>query len=187
MKGLLFSLWDIIQTHQWDRLGIVALAIGILVLPFLLTWLANRFKIKLPPGFQIFTLAYLFSTQYLGEIKNFYQNIWWWDLLLHGVFGIYGVIFGVYLLKPYTEKKIGVSFAKYTGLIAIFAFTFSLAASALWEIFEFVGDLIFPVRMVKGGLEDSMTDLILGAIGAALTSIIYCLKSRSSANNEDYK
>ncbi|NMA68734.1 MAG: hypothetical protein GX958_04875 [Desulfitobacterium sp.] len=176
----LISLWDIIQVQQWHSLGLIALAIVTLVLPFIFTWLANRLKIQLPPGFQLFTLIYLFCTQYLGEIKGFYQSLWWWDLLLHGAFGVFGVILGTYLLKPHFERKEEVSARKYTVLIAIFAYAFSLASSTLWEIFEFVGDLIFPVKMVKGGLEDSLTDLILGAIGAALTSLIYYFKSRRS-------
>ncbi len=170
---LLLTLWNIIQSHQWQKLGLVALAIGTLILPFILTWLANHLRIQLPPGFQLLTLIFLFLTQYLGEIKGFYQSLWWWDLFLHGAFGIYGVVIAFYILKPHLEKREGITDKKYSILLSIFAFSFSVTSSALWELFEFVGDLLLPVKMVKGGLEDTMTDLILGAIGAALTSLIY--------------
>lgn len=174
---LLLTLWSIIQSHQWQKLGLVALAIVTLVLPFILTWLANRLKIQLPPGFQILTLIFLFLTQYLGEIRGFYQNLWWWDLFLHGAFGIYAVIIAFYILKPHLKKSEGITDKKYISVISIYAFSFSVASSALWEMFEFIGDVLLPVKMVKGGLEDTMTDLLLGTCGAALTSIIYYLKS----------
>src|SRR5690606_1819277 len=54
--------------------------------------------------------------------------------------------------------------------MALFAFTFAVAAGALWEIFEFAMDQFFNLTMQKSGLMDTMGDLILNALGAFVTS-----------------
>lgn len=55
-------------------------------LPFFITYICNKKKIKLPKNFQVITLIVIFLAQYFGEIMKFYINFWWWDLLLHSIF-----------------------------------------------------------------------------------------------------
>src|SRR3546814_16435775 len=57
------------------------------------------------------------------------------------------------------------------SFLAVFAFCFSQAIGALWEIFEFTMDQVFGLTMQKpmlgdpSGLTDTMWDLIVNAIG----------------------
>lgn len=44
-------------------------------------------------------------------------------------------------------------------------------------MFEFVGDYLFKTSMVKGGLEDTSTDLLVKIIAAFITSIIYYFRN----------
>ncbi|HEU5481753.1 MAG TPA: hypothetical protein VFU80_01505, partial [Sphingomicrobium sp.] len=62
------------------------------------------------------------------------------------------------------------------SFVALFAFVFALAIGNLWEIFEFAMDQSFGLTMQKptpgdpSGLTDSMRDLIVNAVGAAVVS-----------------
>src|SRR5690554_5363940 len=78
------------SARQWKNLSLCLLASLCLLLPFVITYIANMKKVLLPPSFQMVAILFIFSTQYLGEIKKFYHNFWWWDLLLHSIFGAYG-------------------------------------------------------------------------------------------------
>ena len=57
-------------------------------------------------------------------------------------------------------------------MVAVFSVSFSLAAGALWEIFEFFMDTAFDFNMQKTGLVDTMTDLIVDFLGACIVGII---------------
>src|SRR3546814_20117211 len=63
------------------------------------------------------------------------------------------------------------------SFLAVFAFCFSQAIGARWEIFEFTMDQVFGLTMQKpmlgdpSGLTDTMWDLIVNAIGAIASSV----------------
>jgi len=58
------------------------------------------------------------------------------------------------------------------NFIALFAFMFAIGIGVLWEIFEFFMDQIFGMNMQKSGLIDTMWDLIVDVLGAAVISIL---------------
>lgn len=182
---LLINALQTLGGKPWKDLGLTILAMGVLTLPFLLNYFAKRVKLKLPPGFILIGLVFILLAQYLGELKNFYQTLWWWDLLLHGAFGALAVLFALYILKSNLRSVDQISKTKFTVFLAILSICFSIAASALWELFEYLGDIILPVKMVKGGLEDSMTDLLIGAFCAILTALGYLLIWRFASNEKN--
>ncbi len=54
--------------------------------------------------------------------------------------------------------------------LALFSFGFALTLGTLWEIFEFFMDVAFGFNMQKSGLVDTMTDLIVDAVGGLLAA-----------------
>ena len=46
---------------------------------------------------------------------------------------------------------------------------FSVAIGNLWEVLEFVLDLMFKINCQAGGLNDTMVDMIDGIIGAIIS------------------
>ena len=62
------------------------------------------------------------------------------------------------------------------SIIILFSFTLSVATGAIWEIFEYILDVYFSDIMISkmqvGGIEDTMLDLILDTLGAALVSTL---------------
>lgn len=171
-----------IVTGQWKNLTLTLLAIVCLTLPFLISRIANIKNIVLPSSFQSISIVFVFLAQYLGEIKKFYQIFWWWDLLLHAIFGSYLVIIALYSLRGTIRKGQEITKQRFTLFAIIFAFSFSIALGTLWEIFEFAGDYLFETKMVKGGIEDTSTDLLIKVLAAFVTSIICYFRSLKNSN-----
>lgn len=149
-----------------------------LTLPLIITYIANKRNMRLPPHFQLFTLIFIFSAQYLGEIVLLYEKFWWWDSMLHFVAGLYLTIIGIYLINDAFTPRNETTHKRFVLFSSIFAFSFTEAMGILWEIFEFAGDFIMKTHMVKGSYEDSGVDLLVKTIGALIVSVIYYIKNR---------
>ena len=163
--SLVIALGEALYKENW-------LAAFMAILAFALTYLPDYFKksynIKLPLLFEFCTVVFVYASLFMGEILNYYSLFWWWDLVLHGAsalgFGIAGFLI-LYVL--YQGKKLEAR----PGTIAVFAFCFALAIGAVWEIFEFGMDQLFGFHMQKSGLLDTMSDLIVDALGALIASL----------------
>lgn len=163
-----------IYARHWSSafVSITALLLTILPVAF-----SNRMTIRLPLSFLAAISLFVFGTLFLGEVANFYERFWWWDVLLHGAsaigFGAVGFLFVFYLFE-------GDRYAAPPWALSLFAFCFALAVGALWEIFEFGMDQLFGMNMQKSGLVDTMTDLIVDSGGALIGALsgFFWLKGR---------
>lgn len=176
---LIFTGFTALMQKDYGVFKLSLLAAFSILIPFILSCLAKKKKLNLPLGFQLFGIIFIFTAQYFGEIKDFYDNIWWWDLMLHGAFGSYMVTTFLHLIKGIIRKEAEITHKRYVMTTALFAFSFALSLGTLWEIFEFSGDFIFDTGMVKGGLEDTMSDLIVKTAAALITSFIYYFRKRN--------
>ena len=89
----------------------------------------------------------------------------WWDLFLHSLSGIILGLIGfsiAYMIFYYHKIDISPHF------VTLFTITFAISLGALWEIIEFSLDSIFGFNMQKSGLVDTMWDLIVDMLGAAI-------------------
>ncbi|OZB16175.1 MAG: hypothetical protein B7X55_08410 [Rhodobacterales bacterium 34-62-10] len=157
----LFMLDALIQGN-WP-LAFVALAT--LLLSLSPVYAARWAEIVVPPSFIAAIVVFIGATLFLGEVFDFYNRFWWWDLVMHGGsavgFGLIGfvLVFIMFQGDRYAAPPIAVSF---------FAFCFAMAIGAIWEIFEFGMDQLFGLNMQKSGLMDTMADLIMNFIGALI-------------------
>ncbi len=170
---LLVTAMVSIASGEWKNLSLTLLASVCLIIPFIIRHFANLKNLVLPARFELTTIILIFMAQYLGEIKNFYLMFWWWDLLLHAIFGSYAVIIGRYLIGGIFNKKEEISEQRFEFFKIAVAFSVSITLGAFWEMFEFVGDYLFKATMVKGGLEDTATDLLITILAAFITSLRY--------------
>ncbi|MFO7809195.1 MAG: hypothetical protein R6V24_07590, partial [Guyparkeria sp.] len=114
---------------------------------------------------------------FLGEVQGYYTRFWWWDLVLHTVSGFLLGIFGFLLVYILNEKK-NLQFHMTPGFVAFFAFMFAVGVGALWEIFEFTMDQFAGTNMQKpmlgdpSGLTDTMLDLVVDTVGAAVIAVL---------------
>lgn len=141
----------------------------VLLLTFAPALLEKRLGVPLPVELTLITCLFLFASFALGEVRDFYERIWWWDLALHGLSALtVGVIGFLSVYVFYMTRRIDVA----AGWIATISFALAVAVGSMWEIFEFLMDWYFGFNMQKSGLVDTMTDLIINAIGAAIAASI---------------
>lgn len=156
-----------------ERLLVAMVAVIALIVTFLPTIFDRLWNIKIPAGFEVMTLLFIYGTLFFGEVRGFYAKFWWWDILLtFGASLALGFVGLTILYVLYKDEKIDAS----PLIIAIFTFCFALAAGTMWEIFEYTVDHLFAFQLQKGSLLDTMKDIIVNAVGAfvvAFTGYFY--------------
>ena len=159
---------------------------------FSLPWLIeSRFKVDIPNYLEIIILTFLFGAIILGNIHGFLESVKGYDKFLHTLSGIIISVIAYEIIHSYNLSKSD-AVKLNQGLLSIFAFCFSITLLVVWEFYEFSVDtiayninnetsrnmqryqwvndsLIYPQPY---GLMDTMLDLIVGSIGAALVSFI---------------
>lgn len=159
---------------RWMHVALVASVMVAILAPVLAP---RRMPVPIPSEIQIALALFLFATLFLGEVRDYYLWLWWWDLALHGSAGLLLGLFG-FLVVYMLNANDTVDFRMRPSFVALFAFAFSLALGALWEIFEFGMDQVFGLDMQKqrpgdpSGLTDTMYDLMVDTLGAALAAFI---------------
>lgn len=148
-----------------------SLAVFCFILSYLPAIIERNFRISLPTEFEFLFLVFLFVTIYLGEISAYYTTYWWWDIFLHTLSGVLLGFVGfllIYILN--TESRIRLHLSPV--FVALFSFAFSMMIGVFWEFFEFFADTFFGFDMQHGSLDDTMTDLMVDALGALFISAL---------------
>jgi hypothetical protein len=148
-----------------------AATIGVLAVTLLPIVLRRRFRVFIPSEFQLLAVVMVFASLFLGEVRDYFERYWWWDVALHAGSSVLLGILG-FLLVYVLNKQENIAVYLKPGFVALFAFVFALALGALWEIFEFAMDRSIGVNMQKSGLVDTMWDLIVDAAGALVMAAL---------------
>ena len=156
-------------------LGVFALS-----LPSIL-W--RRVRLEIPSNMLILYAIFLYCAIYLGEVRAFYYNVRNWDTILHTFSGaMLGALGFSFITSLNKTDRVPVNLSPV--FVATFAFCFAVTLGVVWEIYEFTADGILHTNMQKFGLEDgtpflgrlalrdTMKDLIVDTIGAAVMSVI---------------
>lgn len=145
----------------------VFLTLVVSLLPHLLK---GTYNIHIPVIFIYLTIVFIFLSVFLGQFGGLYDRWHWWDSFLHFIsalaFGFTGFII-IYVYYVHNKLKIP------QNLILVLAFLFCLGLGALWEIIEYGIDNTLGTNMQVNSLDDTMIDLIIGALGG-LAAIIMC-------------
>lgn len=141
----------------------------ILLLSFAPAIIEHRLRVPLPVELTLITCVFLYASFALGEVRDFYEKIWWWDLALHGLSALtVGIIGFLSIYVFYMTRRIRVA----AGWVATITFALAVCVGTIWEIFEFLMDWYFGFNMQKSGLIDTMSDLMINAAGAAIAAAI---------------
>lgn len=161
--------------HQhWINAFLIAI---VMFLSVSLAVVGRRFGVNIPAEFQLLAMLFVFATLFLGEIRDYYQRIWWWDIALHTGSGLLLGIVGFLLVYVLNESR-RIDIYLRPRFVALFAFMFAVTVGVLWEIFEFTMDGLFGANMQKpmrgdpSGLTDTMWDLIVDTLGALAISLL---------------
>lgn len=158
----------------WLTAFLILVIMGITLAPVLL---GTRLPVRIPAEFQVLAVLFVFATLFLGEVRSYYERIWWWDIALHACSGLLLGILGFLLVYVLNEHE-NIDVHMRPRFVAFFAFLFAVAAGAVWEVFEFTMDRSFGTNMQKAmfgdpsGLTDTMWDLVLDTMGAMAISTL---------------
>ncbi len=164
LVGLSLAIWR----GQWLNAVASVGVIGVTLLPQLL---GLRFRVFIPPEFQLLAIVFVYAAIILGEVHGYYTRFWWWDVALHTASGFLLGLVALLLVYVLNEKR-DIQLSMQPGFVALFAFMFAVGMGALWEIFEYFMDSVFGLNMQKSGLRDTMWDLIVDALGALCVSLL---------------
>ena len=160
--------------QDWSSVFVAGITIGISLYMIRLTQTSD---FHIPKSLLTAALIFIYATLFLGELNDFYEMFWWWDVVLHTGSALgFGIIGFTILSILFRQRKISAS----PLIVAVFAFSLALAIGALWEIFEYAVDQTLGTNMQKNGLQDTMWDLIVDSIGAfiAATAGYFYLKKQ---------
>lgn len=145
--------------------------LGASLLPFAVPVLGLITKKEFPWALSVAFAVFVFMACNLGSVLKFYDKIPSWDLIMHGVFGfLCSLVIFVLLLRWNGAKLNPIGF-----MIIIFVFTMGVAA--LWEVMEYVMDLIThgdsqrveeSIALGKSPVADTMEDIIIAMAGVAV-------------------
>lgn len=163
----------VVLDRQWFTAFLVLCIMAATLAPLIL---GRHLRVWVPPEFQLLAVLFVFAALFLGEVRQFYVRIWWWDIALHASSGLLLGMLGFLLVYTLNENA-QIELTMRPRFVALFAFLFAVAVGALWEIFEFGMDQLFGMQMQKpmlgdpSGLTDTMWDLIVDTIGALTISL----------------
>lgn len=166
---------DYILTLLQCSLGIVVMRIP--------AFIERKKSIDIPDSMEIIYFVFLFCAIYLGEVRNFYYVVPYWDNILHAFSGAMLGALGIILVSLLNDEE-HLNIRLSPLFIAFFGFCFAVTAGTIWEIYEFAADGILSLNMQKfilangsilighSALSDTMMDLIVDTLSALLVSII---------------
>lgn len=151
-----------IFTSSWNMTFLAGVVFLLTLFPF---FLENWADLHLPKSFIGAIVTFIVGTIFLGEVGNFYERFWWWDIFMHTGSAIgFGMIGTVIMLIFVRGDRLSAP----PFLLALMAFAFAVCIGTVWEIFEFGMDQILGFNMQKSGHIDTMSDLIVDSIGALI-------------------
>lgn len=151
----------------------------VMLLPSLIN---RKWSVPIPRKIYIAYYVFLFCAIFLGEVFDFYYVIPHWDIILHAFSGAMLSALGFIMVDLLNaNQRVSVDLSPFFE--SIFAFCFALALGAIWEIYEFAGDILLGLNMQKAytangtaligkaALLDTMEDMIVDAVAAAVVAI----------------
>lgn len=138
--------------------------------------LSRRLSVEIPSEVELVAVLFVFASLFLGEVHHWYERYPWWDAALHTTSGLLLGMLGFIIVYVLNEDK-AVDMHMRPAFVALFAFFFAVGIGAIWEVFEFAMDEWFGTNMQPAtagdpsGLTDTMQDLIVDTVGAAVVSL----------------
>lgn len=153
---------------KWLGAGMCVLTLIFMTIPFRLE---AKYNLKIPRSFLTVLIIFLYASVFLGTGNRFYEVFWWWDKMLHGSSGYIFAHMG-FLILMFLDPRQKQDTLPSRILAALFAFSFSLASGGVWEIYEFSMDHAFGTLYQGIGIDDTMWDVILDALGALVFALV---------------
>lgn len=156
---ILVMVRQIFLHNYWNAFLCILVLIQFLI-PYFIT---KKLKIELPSIFEIIILLFIFSSEVLGEIQNFYGVFKHFDTVLHTLNGFLCAAVGFSLIDlcNNNSEKFNLS----PLYLTIVAFCFSMTIGVLWEFLEYSIDKVMLSDMQKDKLVTKISSVYLNPEG----------------------
>lgn len=156
---ILVMVRQIFLHNYWNAFLCILVLIQFLI-PYFIT---KKLKIELPSIFEIIILLFIFSSEVLGEIQNFYGVFKHFDTVLHTLNGFLCTAVGFSLIDlcNNNSEKFNLS----PLYLTIVAFCFSMTIGVLWEFLEYSIDKVMLSDMQKDKLVTKISSVWLNPDG----------------------
>jgi hypothetical protein len=157
--------------RDWENVFLTGVVVALTLVPALLS---RRWRVIVPPEFQLVAAAFVFLSLFLGSALDWYYKFWWWDAVLHTASGfLLGIIgfLALFLLNGTDRLPAGIR----PAFLCFFGVTFAVTLGVVWEIFEFAVDQVAPALNMQSnetGVDDTMHDLIVDTLGAVVVAFM---------------
>lgn len=130
---------------NWNNVFLCVLTLILFTLP---TFLSKKLNITLPTTLEIVVYLFIFSSEILGEIQNFYGLFTHWDTMLHTLNGFICAAVGFSLIDILNNNE-NFHINMTPSFVALVAFCFSMTIGILWEFAEYTIDQYLEKDMQK--------------------------------------
>lgn len=144
--------------------GLAAYGTLAVLLTFLPELARALFRIDISIGLRTTLTVFIFLAMTVAKLFYLYEITNWWDKFLHFGSGVILAYVGVLIGRRLTRGENRL-------IILLFGLAFAIACAAIWEIWEFSGDVLFGLDSQRRatGVVDTMGDVIAGTLGACIT------------------
>ena len=157
--------------RDWENVFLTSTVILLTLAP---AFLGRRYRIVIPPEFQLISAAFVFLSLYLGSARDLYYKYWWWDVVLHTGSGfLLGIVGFVVLFLLHQTDRLPAGMRP--SFVCFFGVTFAVTLGVLWEVFEYAVDELAPAINMQSretGVADTMHDLIVDTLGAVVVAFM---------------
>ena len=152
----------------------------------------KRLRFEMPTALSIMYILFLYGAIFLGEVRDFYYRVPYWDTILHALSSVMAGSLGFIVVATLNRDR-HVAMNLSPKFVAIFAFCFAVTIGVLWEIYEFSFDGLLGLNMQKfrladgtvlvghAALTDTMKDLIVDSLGALVSAAAGYFSIRKNA------
>lgn len=153
---------------NWENVLLCVLTLVLFTLP---TLISEKFNIELPSTLEIIVYLFIFASEILGEIQNFYGLIREWDSILHTINGFICAAIGFSLVDLLNSNKyVQVNLSPI--FVCIVSICFSMTIGILWEFAEFSIDRYLSKDMQKDRIVTKISSVTLNKEGKNIPVVI---------------
>lgn len=167
----LISLCYAVRDFNYGAYDRLLSSLSIVLVLFIPRILTKILKSKIPSTLEFIYIIFIFLAQFLGSVVNLYSKIWWYDLFMHFLSGIFTAVIALFVLKWFGLYK-----EKNKSFNIVFIISFSLMVASLWEFGEFFAYNLFGMDVqhhLTTGVFDTMQDMLVAFLGSIIISCYY--------------
>lgn len=142
-----------------------SLLVGNLIILFAPVVIEVLTRIRLPTALHVHFHIFVTASSFLGSIIGFYALVPNWDTYVHLDSAVLTTWLGFFVVRQ-AEGKTKAQLPKWFAITAAVAVSMGLAS--LWEIYEYLSDMIVHTNMQVGGLDDTMIDMMAAVVGSCI-------------------